>query len=118
MIFNKLINKLFLNSNYIYLALIFISLYITFVITNIYFNALSGADNYKYIENILFIFGERDSTYDNQGLLYYFLVSLILKLRTDSFNYFEQSILYINYFVFSHKLKRLNSGYDNDVFIY
>ena len=46
---------------------------------------------YKYIENILFILG-KDSTYDNQGLLYYFLVSLILKLRTDSFNYFEQAI--------------------------
>ena len=92
MIFKKLRNKFYLNSNYIYLALIFISLYITFVITNIYFNALSGADNYKYIENILFIFGERDSTYDNQGLLYYFLVSLILKLRTDSFNYFDKDI--------------------------
>ena len=92
MIFKKLRNKFYLNSNHIYLALIFISLYITFVITNIYFNALSGADNYKYIENILFFFGERDSTYDNQGLLYYFLVSLILKLRTDSFNYFEKAI--------------------------
>lgn len=92
MIFKNLRNKFYFNSNYAYLALIFTTLYITFVITNIYFNALSGADNYKYFENILFIFGEKDNTYNNQGILYFFLISLILKLRTDSFNYFEQSI--------------------------
>ena len=55
--------------------------------SNIYFSALSGADNYKYIQNILYLFGESSEPYDNQGLLYYFLVSLIIKIRTESFDY-------------------------------
>lgn len=60
---------------------------ITFSVTSIYFNSLSGADNYKYMDNILYIFGESSSPYDNQGLLYFFIVGLMLKIRTESFNY-------------------------------
>lgn len=67
--------------------MIIFSLYITFVISNIYFSALSGADNYKYMQNILYLFGDSPEPYDNQGLLYYFLVSLIIKIRTESFDY-------------------------------
>jgi len=63
--------------------------YLTFSITNIYFNALAGADNYKYFQNILFVFGESDTTFDNQGLLYYFLIAFLLSLRTSSFHYSE-----------------------------
>ena len=73
---------------------IVISLLITFSITSIYFNSLSGADNYKYMDNILYIFGESSDPYDNQGLLYFFIVSLIFKIRTKTFNYEnEQSFI-------------------------
>ncbi|MDC3103754.1 hypothetical protein OA408_03215 [Acidimicrobiaceae bacterium] len=67
--------------------LLILFIYVTFVVTNVYFNALAGADNYKYFQNILFIYGEASTTFDNQGLLYYFLVSFLLNLRTSSFNY-------------------------------
>ena len=71
-----------------FLILFLITLiYITFSITNIYFNALAGADNFKYFQNILYIYEESTTTYDNQGLLYYFFVASLLSLRTSSFNY-------------------------------
>ena len=72
--------------------LILFSLYFTFTLSNIYFNSLSGADNYKYIENIFFIFGEEKKAYDNQGLFYFFYVAIFIKLRADTFNYSENSI--------------------------
>ncbi len=87
---NKFINlfKKF-KIKYLYHLVIFLSLYITFSMSNIYFSALSGADNYKYIQNILYLFGESSEPYDNQGLLYYFIVSLVIKMRTESFEYFN-----------------------------
>lgn len=72
---------------YLYFLFLTGSLYFTFTISNIYFNSLAGADNYKYMENILYIFGNSSGAYDNQGLLYYFFVSMIIKLRTESFDY-------------------------------
>ena len=56
-----------------------------FSLCNIYFNALSGADTLS--TEILFTFGEYETPYDNQGLLYYFIVSFFIKLRSPSFNY-------------------------------
>ena len=35
----------------------------------------------------MFVYGESDNTFDNQGLLYYFLIAFLLSLRTSSFNY-------------------------------
>tara|TARA_B100000902_G_scaffold59643_1_gene66735 strand:+ start:16623 stop:18263 length:1641 start_codon:yes stop_codon:yes gene_type:complete len=77
--------------NLILITLLLFSLYFSFSITNIYYNALAGADNYKYFQNILFIFGEANSPYDNQGLIYFFIVSFFIKLRTKSFSYSEDN---------------------------
>jgi len=76
-----------LKTKYFLMLTIALSLLLTFSITNTYFNSLAGADNYKYIDNILYIFGESNSPYDNQGLLYFFIISLFLKIRTKSFDY-------------------------------
>lgn len=76
-----------LKVSYFLILLLITLIYITFSTTNIYFNALAGADNFKYFQNILFIYQESTTTYNNQGLLYYFFVALFLSLRTSSFNY-------------------------------
>ena len=80
-----LLNKL--KVKYFLILFLITLIYITFSITNIYFNALAGADNFKYFQNILYIYEESTTTYDNQGLLYYFFVAFLLSLRTSSFNY-------------------------------
>ena len=92
MVYKLIKNIRKINVSYIYLLLILFSLYFTFTLSNIYFNSLSGADNYKYIENIFFIFGEEEKVYDNQGLFYFFYVAIFIKLRADTFNYSENSI--------------------------
>ena len=92
MVYKLIKNIRKINVSYIYLVLILFSLYFTFTLSNIYFNSLSGADNYKYIENIFFIFGEEEKAYDNQGLFYFFYVAIFIKLRADTFNYSENSI--------------------------
>ena len=92
MVYKLIKNIRKINVSYIYLLLILFSLYFTFTLSNIYFNSLSGADNYKYIENIFFIFGEEEKAYDNQGLFYFFYVAIFIKLRADTFNYSENSI--------------------------
>lgn len=92
MIYKLVKNIQKINVSYIYLAFILFSLYFTFTLSNIYFNSLSGADNYKYIENIFFIFGKSENAFDNQGLFYFFYVAMFIKMRTGNFNYSENSI--------------------------
>ena len=76
--------------SYIYLVLILFSLYFTFTLSNIYFNSLSGADNYKYIENIFFhIWRGRKSLYI-KILFIFFYVAIFIKLIADTFNYSEK----------------------------
>jgi hypothetical protein len=77
----------YLNQKYLYILVICFTLLVTFSISNIYYNSLAGADNFKYINNILYIFGSSEEPYDNQGILYYFLVSIFIKIRTENFSY-------------------------------
>ena len=64
-----------IKNKYFFVFFLIFFVYLTFSITHIYFNALAGADNYKYFQNILFVYGESDNTFVNQGLLYYFLIA-------------------------------------------
>lgn len=83
--FNKLFS--YFKLKYVLIAFLPLTIFITFSISNVYYNALAGADNFKYMENLIFIFGESDSPFDSQGLLYFFIVSFFVKVRTESFDY-------------------------------
>jgi hypothetical protein len=88
--FNKLFG--YFKLKYVLIAFLPLTIFITFSISNVYYNALAGADNFKYMENLIFIFGESDSPFDSQGLLYFFIVSFFVKIRTESFDYINNPV--------------------------
>ena len=55
-------------------------LYINLIITNIYFDVSLGADNDKYITYIDYLFGSSDTTFNNQGIIYFYFVATAVKL--------------------------------------
>ena len=76
--------------------LLFTSTLLTFILGNAYYNSANSPDFGKYIRYLNYYFGELDSTKFEQGNLYYYLVTKIIDINSESVNprYFEEYISY------------------------
>lgn len=74
-------------------AFLSLSIYITYVFGKTYFNISLGADNPQYQTYVDYLFGNTDNTFNNQSMLYFFIVSLFIKLKSSYFT--EENIYYL-----------------------
>ena len=64
-------------------ALFFFSTLGTFILGELYFASNQGADFGKYFSYIDFFFNNSETTNHGQGVLYYYLVALMVDIRSD-----------------------------------
>ena len=64
-------------------ALFFFSTLGTFILGELYFASNTGADFGKYFSYIEFFFNNSETTNHGQGVLYYYLVAVVVDIRSD-----------------------------------
>jgi len=79
---NKLINKI---NNKIFISIIFFlfTLGLTFSLGEIFYNSIDGTDFYRYFDYIKYFRGGLESPGREQGLLYYWFISLFIKISSN-----------------------------------
>ena len=73
-----------LDSSFLYLIIFCLSSILTFIIGELYFYTPNGVDYGKYIKYIEYFENKSESTHTGQGIIYYYLISLITFIRRDN----------------------------------
>ena len=79
-----LIKKIF-NSEKLWLLIFIVSTIVTFIYNNLHYNLSRAPDFQYYVDYISYFYGNMESTTREQGLIYFFLVSLVIKLTKFDF---------------------------------
>ena len=78
------IKKIF-NSEKLWLSIFIVSTIVTFIYNNLHYNLSRAPDFQYYVDYISYFYGNMESTTREQGLIYFFLVSLVIKLTKFDF---------------------------------
>ena len=85
---------------------VLVSTLFTYLLGDIFYNSVGSPDFYRYSKYFKYFFGDVGSVELEQGLIYYYLNSLIISTRYKSLNnfYFEevisQSIQFTNFSIY------------------
>lgn len=82
------------NKNIISIGIFISTLFITFSLGEIYYNSIDGTDFYRYFNYIEYFRGGIDSPGREQGLLYYWFVSLFIKLSRPYYLIYDWETIY------------------------
>ena len=91
-----------------------VSTYTTYAINSTHFDITKAADYEYYRDYLYYFFGEIETTNKEQGLFYFFIVSLVLKLSELDFGlyglslFLSNGILITNYLLYLLGLQDLN----------
>lgn len=115
--------------NFLIIIGLFLSTFITFIITSAYYNSFNSPDLGKYIRYINYYLQDLVFTEFEQGNLYYFLTSLIVDINSNNINprYYQEYIgysvqltnflIYI-FFIFGlYKFLKIKGFQSNNIFL-
>lgn len=98
--------KIKINWSITWSLVFFISTYITYVINSTHFDLTRAADFEYYRDYLSYFFGEIGKTNREQGLIYFFLVSFVLKISEMDYGFYSMflnisnGILLTNYLLY------------------
>ena len=98
---------IFRKFNYIFFQLLFfISTFVTFIISELYFYIPNGVDHIYHSKYLSYFLYQSEDTYSGFGLIYYYIVALITHLRIQEVNnlnvvhFMNSSIITANFILF------------------
>lgn len=98
---------IFKKFNYIFFQLLFfISTFVTFIISELYFYIPNGVDHIYHSKYLSYFLYQSEDTYSGFGLIYYYIVALITHLRIQEVNnlnvvhFMNSSIITANFILF------------------
>ena len=89
-------SKIKINWSTFWFLMFIVTTYITYAVNSTHFDLTKAADYEYYRDYLYYFFGENETTNKEQGLIYFFIVSYILKVSEMDFGFYGVSLFFSN----------------------